>query len=1106
MATYVDIEQIKMYIEMTKADNKNSVRLGESHLRKEMLTLSLADRTFLKDLEAELKETAERIKAGAKETATEATIESYFDRNLYHTLSNIGIEFNPDKEVAQDRIRHVGKGRMDSRIGSIVIEYKRPSLLKTDKQIETAITQLEEYALKLSEDLHSSVRGFLTNGLRMLEIHALAGEIISVGVLEELNGKNLLRITKTLIELESTALTSENLIRDFCGTSCSGILFETARLFDDILETEPSDKTKMLHSEWKELFRLAHDDRSQQKRIEERRKSLSMIFGKSVDKSDVEYRLLFALHTAYAVILKLMAYRVVSDIYLSELSHKYKDLLRADSESLCIACEQLEDGEMFRQLGIINLLEGDFFSWYSAAEQWNENISNKIKSILVILARYEEASRIFETADAIDLFRKLYEQTIPQIVRSSFGEFYTPNWLAEHVLNSVEPSGKWNLLDPCCGSGTFIVVAISRLIRENQDKNSEELLNNIVTRIIAIDLNPLAVLTTRINYFIHIYKYLPSKIEGLIIPVFLGDSTKIPKYIDINGVNCIEYELVTLKEPIKTILPVTIVKDTLHFMSLMQIYEKTIKLQDEETAAKILINSIPEKDINKEVIDTITILTKQLVELEKKHWNGIWARILSNYMTTACLGKFSIIIGNPPWIDWKNLPKNYRRSITSMCIDRGIFSGAGRTGGINLNVCALITHIAINNWLSSDGKLAFLMPRELVNQASYEGWRNLPNNEPRVFLKFYDWTKAGHPFSPVKEDFMTYLIGKKNNDDEYVPVTSYTKKKGKRPDASQWKDWKEANLNLDENNSIAGQVIPNSTIFTFASDFAELNLFKLVAGVCPYIGREGIEFYPQELLLFRFQSMTTDGKNANLRREQRPKSKFKLPVRTVMLETKFLFPMVKAPSIGLFSHNYDGIIVPFPYTTDDTAKPVNRDILRKESELLLRYYDGNRNLIESQNEFSDKIRGSDPGEFYGLARTGPYTFANFHVGFRDNTKWCAAVISTISMPWDEQKLFLFQNHSVSISERPDRSFITEDEAHYICAILNTHIVERFVWASSDNRSFKIRLQLYIPIYNQNNEKHKKLSTLSKLAHTDSTVIDDVRRKAEEIYLALCKQQ
>ena len=69
----------------------------------------------------------------------------------------------------------------------------------------------------------------------------------------------------------------------------------------------------------------------------------------------------------------------------------------------------------------------------------------------------------------------------------------------------------------------------------------------------------------------------------------------------------------------------------------------------------------------------IAQLSKSLVELEEKEWNGIWARILSNYLTTANMGKFDIIVGNPPWVDWKSLPSGYRERIKSLCISRKLF-------------------------------------------------------------------------------------------------------------------------------------------------------------------------------------------------------------------------------------------------------------------------------------------------------------------------------------------------------------------------------------------------------------------------------------------------
>src|SRR6185437_11013101 len=124
----------------------------------------------------------------------------------------------------------------------------------------------------------------------------------------------------------------------------------------------------------------------------------------------------------------------------------------------------------------------------------------------------------------------------------------------------------------------------------------------------------------------------------------------------------------------------------------------------------------------------------------------------------------------------------------------------GRTGGINLNICALISYVAMTNWMQRNGRLAFLMPRELANQASYEGWRRLGGKWN--FLGFHDWSNAGHPFDPVKEDFMTYVIGRAELPGRSVPVTSYRKKPKIERKASEWKS-AEAAENLVVSHGVA---------------------------------------------------------------------------------------------------------------------------------------------------------------------------------------------------------------------------------------------------------------------------------------------------------------
>jgi hypothetical protein len=220
-----------------------------------------------------------------------------------------------------------------------------------------------------------------------------------------------------------------------------------------------------------------------------------------------------------------------------------------------------------------------------------------------------------------------------------------------------------------------------------------------------------------------------------------------------------------------------------------------------------------------------------------------------------------------------------------------------------------------------------------------------------------------------------------------------------------------------------------------------------------------------------------------------------------------LHPLVKGPQIGRYQHDYDGLIVAFPYEADHPLRPVSADELQQTSPLLLNYYTQFKEIMEKQTKFSDKIRGEDPGEFYGLARTGPYSFASIYVGYRDNTSWCATVITDAQMPWGERARFVFQNHAVSMCERSDGVFITEDEAHFISAVLNTPIVERFIYATSDERSYKIRPPVFVPLYDPEDDRHMQLVSMSREAHAAlPDQRDRLRTQSEQIYLSLCADE
>ena len=92
----------------------------------------------------------------------------------------------------------------------------------------------------------------------------------------------------------------------------------------------------------------------------------------------------------------------------------------------------------------------------------------------------------------------------------------------------------------------------------------------------------------------------------------------------------------------------------------------------------------------------------------------------------------------------------------------------------------------------------------------------------------------------------------------------------------------------------------------------------------------------------------------------------------------------------------------------------------------------------------------------------------------------------------------FQNHAVSICQDDSGRFISLDEAHFICAVMNAPLTNKYIINSSDSRSFKIKPQINIPIFDNTNTLHKRLSTLSKLAHKHYNNKDKMKDIDEEL--------
>lgn len=1061
---------------------------------------------------------------------TEAQTGEAFQRKLYYYIkSNTGVE--PDFELETPikgglthdfgllKKRTSGRGRLDAVVNNLIIEYKKHSKLDKKSDQDTATNQVKDYLKTLRANDGVKYNAILTDGIK-ISYFGFNDENIENTSFKNIEAKDIDKIIRAILTNNCKKFIPENILKDFAVNSATeSISKELAVELYTKLITTPTPKTTMLFSEWESLMHLSYDDNGKGNDIEKRRSELSLIFKDNIIDPSKEYKALFALQTAYAIIVKLIACKVIDKLEYGSSTKKYSDLTKVTASELQNFFENLEDGYVYRSSNILNLLEGDFFSWYSTKEQWDTDLWNTIIKIITCIDEYSTFS--FEiTYEPVDIFKDLYMSIMPKTVRHSMGEYFTPAWLADYVVSEglkLQKNKDWKAIDPCCGSGTFIIALIKNIVGNiNLYTLSDEQKNNIKEKILSsvygIDINPLSVLSARVGYYLALRPF--GDIRDIEIPIYLGDSAITPTKENVDGITCYRYSVSNNKKSFEVILPSRFVEQK-NFGKIMSSLQTAVNTHNEKILYEMILGQLSASEKkSKDLVNAIKSMSTDLVELHKNNWDGIWVRIATNFMLIARLQKFDLIVGNPPWVKWEHLPSKYAAKIKKLCNIKHIFSTRGRFGGTQLNICALISNVSATNWLKDTGVLAFLMPDSIMSQNSYEEFRyfylDYEANERLYLQKIDKWEKPLKPFTcediVVSQDFNTYYYSKKKIDyKKGIDVTTISRTK-EITDILLNKEtsFEKVRNHLLFGKKIAAQISDTTTAFSYLSDKHD---FRKIIGESDYEYRTGVEFTPQELYMLVGMGTSPKVKYYRFENKKFARSKYivdDMPKNGWELPTEYIYPIVTGPSIRPFKCDGKNEYCILPYSSSNTDAPIGLSEMMTSNAELFDYLLNHQKLIDSQSEKSKDMHRGD--EFYALSKIGPYTFAKYIVAVRDNTKFCATVIEPTNTSWGETKQSICVKHTMIISRTNTGKFINKDEAYYISGILNSDIVIQYMQNTFKSNGYSLKKShFYLPEYDNTNVLHKEICKLSKKASKldDSTKIAKIQSQLSEVYLKLC---
>jgi len=861
----------------------------------------------------------------------------------------------------------------------------------------------------------------------------------------------------------------------------------------------------MLFEEWKALYGQVADLSAEQlKGIND-----TLSFAHATNVTQVPVRL-FVVHTYNSLLSKLLAAEVIVAHGLASAQSFAIDLAaEVDDQRLLKRLQtDIERGQLFEAVGIYGFVEEVNFSWYIDVPDMDGNrasVCSAIREILSQLSLY----RTDNLDHYRDVLRDFYQDLVPELLRKTLGEFYTPDWLVSYTADvaGVEDWSTVRTLDPTCGSGSFLVEIISRKRQAACDLalSPEATVREIVDSVWGFDLNPLAVQIARTNFVMAIADLLKAAPgQHIEIPILLADAVYSPAPLPQSDDQYIEYRIGSQIADLHFKLPRELAfdRDTLDrvFDVMAEFVEGNAYFRD---CAKALKGRriLDDKQIRMWIMP-LRRTYDQVLNLHRQQRNGIWFSMVRNYFWSATAGDFDLIIGNPPWVRCSKLPTNYRDRVKPTCEQYEIFSDTPHHGGNELDISGMITYTTADKWLKQGGTLACIITQTHFQTPSSQGFRRFRIDRDNYLIPVtVDDLKALRPFPEAANKTSVAIFRKTIVPPEYPVKYSIWTAAGRATRAIPTQSthsqvMERVDVSTYEANPVAGPgspwaILPPGRFGEFAS----------IRGHSEWIqGRKGITADLNAVYFVRIEA--TDYNSELVQISTRPEAgRTDIGTsRTFWVEPDFLYPLVKgAADFDIcFLNPRDELFAFVPnHGITSSAFCQAEEQMNTFCPKTKSYFEFYEMWLRNRSTWKNRTPKSP---FYSIYNVGDYTFSPYKVIWAEQSGTFKSAVATSA------------EHSV-LGERPyvpdHKIFFVDfheaEPAFFLCGLLSASIVREFI--ESHNISIQVGnifKHMRLPTYDVTQSNHVHLSELVELAHNEkdpavrSELVDRIGREAERV--------
>ncbi len=424
---------------------------------------------------------------------------------------------------------------------------------------------------------------------------------------------------------------------------------------------------------------------------------LARVYGSSVDADDLWFQ-----HTYLTIVAKTMAVEVVG-----VMPTNAADLLA---------------GRPFSDVGIYGAVESDFFDWVLEVAGGPD--------LVMRIARLVTRFRLRDVDH--DVLKVLYESLIDPETRHDLGEFYTPDWLASRMCDAAITNPlEQRVLDPACGSGTFLFHAVRKFLAAAHDAGlpPAAAVSLCCSKVLGIDVHPVAAIIARVTYLLAIGESLLRERPSIAIPVYLGDSAQWNTR-SFMAEREIQIDVPGAERPL--FFPFSVTRDPVRFDSVIGTMLDLSEDQADESALRAWLarDGITDPSDAEELAATYRLLRKLRADGADHIW-GYVARNLSRPIWLSSEGQRpNVIIGNPPWLSYRYMSPAMQIRFRDESKRLGIWVGsAGRVSHQDLS--GYFFSRCIELYLSPGGTIAFVMPFAALSRHHFERFRGGTFSSPR---------------------------------------------------------------------------------------------------------------------------------------------------------------------------------------------------------------------------------------------------------------------------------------------------------------------------------------------------------------------------------------